>query len=209
VHTGDVLFATVRPYLRNIAAVPSNYDGEIASTGFSVLRPAKGIEPNFLFYNCIYAEFVDALSGAQYGVSYPAVKDEQVRAQYISLPPFKEQHRIVAKIEELFSELDKGIESLKTAREQLKIYRHSLLKHAFEGNLTAHWKAAAIEAGALGSSISGSGPTAFALARGRESAERVARAMAAAYRARGAGCTVRVGPVDRNGATVTREGRSG
>ena len=66
-------------------------------------------------------------------------------------------------------------------------------------------KAAALAAGALGSSISGSGPTAFALARGRESAERIAAAMAAAYRAGGAECRVRVGPVDRTGATVTRE----
>jgi homoserine kinase len=69
----------------------------------------------------------------------------------------------------------------------------------------AEAKAAALGAGALGSSISGSGPTAFALARGRESADRIAAAMAAAYRARGAGCQVRVGPVDRAGATVTRE----
>jgi len=69
----------------------------------------------------------------------------------------------------------------------------------------AEAKAAALAAGALGSSISGSGPTAFALARGRESAERVARAMAEAYRAGGAGCSVRVSPVDRDGATVTRE----
>jgi homoserine kinase len=69
----------------------------------------------------------------------------------------------------------------------------------------AEAKAAALAAGALGSSISGSGPTAFALARGRASAERIAAAMAAAYRARGAACAVRVGPVDRSGATVTRE----
>ncbi len=70
-------------------------------------------------------------------------------------------------------------------------------------------KAAALAAGALGSSISGSGPTAFALARGRESGERIAAAMAAAYRSRGIGCRVRVGPVDRIGATVTYEGKSG
>jgi homoserine kinase len=69
----------------------------------------------------------------------------------------------------------------------------------------AEAKAAALAAGALGSSISGSGPTAFALARGRERAERVARAMAEAYRAGGVGCSVRVSPVDRDGATVTRE----
>jgi type I restriction enzyme S subunit len=57
------------------------------------------------------------------------------------LPPLSEQHRIVAKIETLFSELDKGIESFKTAREQLKIYRQSLLKHAFSGKLTEQWRA--------------------------------------------------------------------
>ena len=56
------------------------------------------------------------------------------------IPPYAEQHRIVAKIEELFSELDKGIESLKTAREQLKVYRQALLKHAFEGKLTEQWR---------------------------------------------------------------------
>jgi type I restriction enzyme S subunit len=51
----------------------------------------------------------------------------------IPFPPLLEQHRIVAKIEALFSELDKGIESLKTAQQQLKIYRQALLKHAFSG----------------------------------------------------------------------------
>ncbi len=70
----------------------------------------------------------------------------------------------------------------------------------------AEAKAAALAAGALGSSISGSGPTVFALARGRESAERIAAAMTEAYRTRGAACSARVAPVDRSGATVTREG---
>ncbi len=140
VRSGDVLFATVRPYLRNIASVPKNYDCQLASTGFSVLRPAKGILPTFLRYKVISQDFVNALARIQYGVSYPAVKDEQVRDQPLWLPPLGEQHRIVAKIEELFSELDKGIESLETARAQLKVYRQAVLKHAFEGKLTAQWR---------------------------------------------------------------------
>ena len=140
VRTGDVLFATVRPYLRNIAAVPNDYDQQIASTGFSVLRPAEGVCPTFLFYKAISRDLVNALSGMQYGVSYPAVKDEQVRDQPLWLPPTEEQHRIVERIEELFSELDKGIESLKTARGQLNVYRQAVLKHAFEGKLTAQWR---------------------------------------------------------------------
>ncbi len=141
VHAGDVLFATVRPYLRNIACVSNDYDEQIASTGFSVLRPAVGISPDFLFYKAISKDLVDALSEVQYGVSYPAVKDDQVRDQPLWLPPKDEQLRVVAKIEELFSELDKGVESLKQVRRQLAVYRQSVLKHAFEGKLTAQWRA--------------------------------------------------------------------
>ena len=140
VHSGDTLFSTVRPYLRNIALVPSCYDQEIASTGFSVLRPASELCPEFLFYKTISRDFVDRISGMQYGVSYPAVKDEHVRDQQLWLPPTAEQYRIVAKIDELFSELEAGIKSLKKARAQLTTYRQAVLKYAFEGKLTAHWR---------------------------------------------------------------------
>lgn len=58
----------------------------------------------------------------------------------IPLPPLNEQRRIVAKIEELFSEIDAGVASLKTARAQLGVYRQSLLKQAFEGKLTEQWR---------------------------------------------------------------------
>ena len=54
--------------------------------------------------------------------------------------PFHEQRRIVAKIEELFSQLDAGIEELKKAKAQLKRYRQSVLKAAFEGKLTEEWR---------------------------------------------------------------------
>lgn len=69
--------------------------------------------------------------GAQPNISQTILKELEVL-----IPPFQEQHRIVAKIEELFSSLDKGIESLKTAQQQLKVYRHAVLKWAFEGRLT-------------------------------------------------------------------------
>jgi type I restriction enzyme S subunit len=61
---------------------------------------------------------------------------EDLKKMLIYIPPLAEQHRIVAKIEELFSSLDKGIESLKTAQAQLKVYRQAVLKWAFEGKLT-------------------------------------------------------------------------
>lgn len=62
------------------------------------------------------------------------------RTVALLVPPLSEQHRIVAKIEELFSELDKGVESLNAAREQLKVYRLVTLTHAFEGKLTEEWR---------------------------------------------------------------------
>ena len=137
VRTGDVLFATVRPYLRNIASVPDEYDQQIASTGFSVLRPAEGVCPAFLFYKAISRDLVNALSGVQYGVSYPAIRDEQVRDQTLWLPPTDEQHRIVAKIEERFSKVEKALEIIDTQMTKAKMLRQSILKKAFTGRLVA------------------------------------------------------------------------
>jgi len=58
----------------------------------------------------------------------------------IPTPPLPTQHRIVEKIEELFSELDHGVENLKKAQQQLKTYRQAVLKDAFEGKLTKEWR---------------------------------------------------------------------
>ena len=136
----DILFSTVTTYLKNIAQVPEKYNNQIASTGFSVLRPAKGIKPNYLFFYSFSKGFLDKIENFQRGTIYPAVRDKDVRAQAIPIPPPEEQQRIVAKLEELLSELDKGIESFKTAREQLAVYRQAVLKHAFEGKLTEEWR---------------------------------------------------------------------
>lgn len=74
------------------------------------------------------------------GSAQPQVTINNAIELKLNLPPLNEQKRIVAKIEELFSELDNGITALKTAREQLKVYRQAVLKHAFEGKLTAKWR---------------------------------------------------------------------
>ena len=82
------------------------------------------------------------LAKLETSTAIPGLNREKAYDETVCLPPAAEQHRIVAKIEELFSELDQGVASLKTAREQLKVYRQSLLKSAFEGKLTADWRAA-------------------------------------------------------------------
>jgi len=81
------------------------------------------------------------------GTAQPQVTINNAVELEIPLPPLPEQHQIVSKIEELFSELDNGVESLKKAREQLKTYRQAVLKYAFEGKLTQEWREQKIQAG--------------------------------------------------------------
>lgn len=61
---------------------------------------------------------------------------QYLEKEFVPLPPLAEQHRIVEKIDTLFSELDKGVEYLQMIKKQLKIYRQAVLKSAFEGKLT-------------------------------------------------------------------------
>jgi type I restriction enzyme S subunit len=80
----------------------------------------------FLLYGLKHKILEDAYGGAQ-----PNISSGKIEEMEIPLPPLAEQQRIVAKIEELFSELDKGIETLKTAQQQLKVYRQAVLTHEF------------------------------------------------------------------------------
>ncbi|MYB76050.1 MAG: restriction endonuclease subunit S, partial [Chloroflexi bacterium] len=59
----------------------------------------------------------------------------------IPIPPLNEQRRIVERVEALFEEIDRGVESLRAAKNAVALYRQSLLKSAFEGSLTADWRA--------------------------------------------------------------------
>ncbi|MDD2744443.1 MAG: restriction endonuclease subunit S [Rhodocyclaceae bacterium] len=98
--------------------------------GIKVLQPSACILPKLLEHFACY--LVTKIPNNGYARHY-----QHLAKSLLPIPPLAEQHRVVAKIEELFSELDQGVASLKTAREQLKVYRQSLLKNAFEGKLTA------------------------------------------------------------------------
>ncbi len=138
---GDTIYSTVRPYLQAIAMVPSNLANPIASTGFCILRPSKGINKKYLFYFVRSDQFLQAIVPLQRGVSYPAVRSKDVLSRDIPLPPTNEQNLIIDKLEEIFSELDAGVKELKAAQTKLSQYRQSLLKSAVEGSLTQQWRA--------------------------------------------------------------------
>ncbi|WP_421273897.1 restriction endonuclease subunit S [Aeromonas veronii] len=102
--------------------------------GVKVLKPLSFLEQNFSFYTLLNA--ATRLKSKGYARHF-----QEFSKLKIKIPPLPEQVRIVAKLEELFSELDQGVENLRTAQQQLKVYRQALLKHAFEGKLTADWRA--------------------------------------------------------------------
>ncbi len=135
VRSGNILFSTVRTYLKNVAMVPPEYEGQVASTGFCVLYPADELDCKYVFYFVLNDEFISKLNPLQRGTSYPAVRDSDVLSQELRLPPLPEQHRIVAEIEKQFTRLDASEAALKRVQANLKRYRASVLKAACEGKL--------------------------------------------------------------------------
>ena len=105
----------------------------------AVAQPHEDVLNNQFLYYFLLSEKRGLIEAGK-GGAQPNISQGILKGWPIRLPPINEQHRTVAKIEELFSELDNGIESLKTAWEQLKVYRQAVLKHAFEGKLTAQWR---------------------------------------------------------------------
>lgn len=107
VYENDVIFATTRPTLRRVCMIPSEYDGQICSTGFCVLRPdTLKLVPKYLFYMLLVDEFYNYLEPLQTGATYPAVSDNDVRKYKIPLPSISEQQRIVDILDTEFAKID-------------------------------------------------------------------------------------------------------
>lgn len=102
------MFSTVRTYLKNIAIVDDVYDGQVASTGFCVIRPRVPINSKFIYYFIQTDRFLNPLNRLQRGTNYPAVRNSDVFCQIVPIAPVPEQDRIVAKLEELFTKLDRA-----------------------------------------------------------------------------------------------------
>jgi len=139
--TGDTVFSTVRPYLRNIAWVDEGLDGEIASTGFCVIGPGTAeVHPKFLYYYSVSDQLLDQVLPLQRGVSYPAVRDRDIHAAQLPLPSLSEQEQIVEVLEAQLSRLDAALAVADEVEERAAALRRSLLHAAFTGKLTEKWR---------------------------------------------------------------------
>ena len=107
VRKGDILFSNVRTYLKKIALIEEDFTNAVASTGFTVIRAAGGILPQFLISQVLSEDFLQPLHALQTGSSYPAVRDKDVFAQPIRLAPIREQERIVSKLDAIMARIVK------------------------------------------------------------------------------------------------------
>ncbi len=107
----------------------------------SIIRPH--IDPKFAYFQLsssdVQSSFRDRASTT---TNISNISTADIAETALRVPPLPEQHRIVTKIEELLTRLDAGVEALKKIKLQLKRYRQSVLKAAFEGKLTADWREA-------------------------------------------------------------------
>ena len=104
-HTGDVLFSMVRPYLRNIALVKEEYAEAIASTGFYVIRPTCALFSPYLFYLMLSSYVVDGLNQYMKGDNSPSINNGHIENYLYPLPPINEQKRIVSMIEKILDRI--------------------------------------------------------------------------------------------------------
>ena len=138
-HTNDVLYSMVRPYLRNIALVDKKFSNAIASTGFYVITPSIALHPHFLFHLMLSSYVTDGLNLFMKGENSPSINNSHIEDFLYPLPPLAEQQRIVEKIEELIPHIEhygKAQTELdllnRNIKEQLK---KSVLQYAIEGKL--------------------------------------------------------------------------
>ncbi len=139
---GDIIFAMSsgsKHLVGKSAQSKCNYDGSYGAF-CGLLRVSNLMNKKYVglfFKSQEYRKYISRISK---GTNINNLKRDHILEIDFPLAPLNEQNRIVEKIEELFSDLDKAVEDLKKTQEQLKIYRQAVLKAAFEGKLTEEWR---------------------------------------------------------------------
>jgi len=141
IRAGDTIVSTTRPNLNAVALVDQSLDGQIASTGFEVLR-APGLDPRWLGYLVRTGAFVDAMTSLVQGALYPAVRGKDVRSFVAPIAPSNEQKRIADKLDTVLARIDALDTGLAQVGPTLKRFRQSVLSAATSGRLTEDWRVA-------------------------------------------------------------------
>ena len=137
---GDILQARMKDTDKAVL-INDNLNDQLFSTGFFQIRTDPStLLPKYLFHYFKSFVFLNQKDSYCSGSTQSALNDKSAKNLIVPISPIPVQRTIVTKLEELFSDLDKGIADLKKAQDQLKIYRLAVLKKAFEGELTKEWR---------------------------------------------------------------------
>ena len=115
----DILMATVRPNLKNIAVLTKKYDNPIGTSGFCVLR-CRNCKKNWLLYSILTNEFTNSMNKKTTGASYPAIKNSDILDFEIPVPPIELQNKFENFVEDVNSiskQLDNSIQKMENLLE--------------------------------------------------------------------------------------------
>ena len=138
IRTNDVIFATVRPTHSRVALITEEYNEQVCSTGYFVLRAKKFLNNNLVYYFLLTLGFYKQMEKLQKGASYPAVTDSEVKSIIIPFPnSLKEQQVIVQNINALSTKCKKLESIYQQKLKDLEELKKSILQMAFNGELTS------------------------------------------------------------------------
>jgi type I restriction enzyme S subunit len=133
---GDTIISTVRTYLKAIWYVGEDADDLIASTGFAVLTPGSGVEPEYLGYVIQSSPFVNRVTANSIGIAYPAIAETVLGRFPVTLPPtVDEQQAIVARIKTESAPLDDAIARTEEEIKLIREYRDRLIADVVTGQV--------------------------------------------------------------------------
>lgn len=141
---GTVLFSSRAPI--GYVAIADN--PICTNQGFKSIVPNDGVFSEFLYYQLKYLK--KSIQDLGSGTTFKEISAKKFATIKVVLPPLQEQKRIVAKIEELFSELDNGVATLEKTKQQLAVYRQAVLRMAFENHTSIRKRLAEIGEVCLG-----------------------------------------------------------
>lgn len=137
---GDILIARLPEPLGRACIFPLE-GAYITAVDIAILRIKDiSINPQYIMYLINSSTFRSQIKQYESGTTRKRISRKNLEKIEFSLPNLEIQNRIVARIEELFSKLDKAVDTLKTTKEQLAVYRQAVLKAAFEGKYTKWWR---------------------------------------------------------------------
>jgi type I restriction enzyme S subunit len=143
VNAGDLVIAALGESLPRACVIPAWLGAAIVKADCIRFKPDERLVSSvYLNYALNNEDARRRTSAIIHGVGRPRLNLTEIKSILVPLAPPPEQIRLVAKIEELLSDLDAGVSSLERARANLKKYRAAVLRAAVTGELTAEWRAA-------------------------------------------------------------------